>query len=83
VPAFQGLSIFHIPADTPGLTVGRNTELIGWPLTHHAELILDDVRLPADALVGPENGAAMVFAGHSGDGHLPRRLFRRSRARGL
>ncbi len=61
-PAFTGLSIFHVPADTPGFSTGRNTELIGWPFSHHAELILEEVRLPAEALVGPENGAAMVFA---------------------
>ena len=61
-PAFKGLSIFHVPAGTPGLSIGPKTRLIGWPLSVHAELILDDVRLPSDALVGPENGAAMVFA---------------------
>lgn len=61
-PAFAGLSIFHVPAGTAGFSVGERTRLIGWPLTHHAELILDDVRLPPSALVGGENRAAMVFA---------------------
>lgn len=61
-PVMEGLSIFHVPADTPGLVVGRKTELIGWPLSRHAELSFDDVRLPASALVGREGGAAMVFA---------------------
>lgn len=62
-PPVEGLSIFHVPRDTVGFSTGPNTELIGWPLTHHAELILDGACLPPDALVGPENGAAMVFAG--------------------
>jgi alkylation response protein AidB-like acyl-CoA dehydrogenase len=61
-PVFSGLSIFLVPAGTPGLTVGRKTKLIGWPLTTHAELVLDDVRLPADALIGSRGGAAMTFA---------------------
>jgi alkylation response protein AidB-like acyl-CoA dehydrogenase len=61
-PVFEGLSIFHVPADTPGLQVGKKTKLIGWPLSHHAELSFDDVRLPASALVGREGGAAMIFA---------------------
>ncbi|MEQ5787181.1 acyl-CoA/acyl-ACP dehydrogenase [Erythrobacter sp. NFXS35] len=61
-PVFTGLSIFLIPADTPGLTVGKKTKLIGWPLTTHAELVLDDVHLPADALIGQRGGAAMTFA---------------------
>lgn len=61
-PAFEGLTIFNIPAGTKGFSTGLRTELIGWPLSCHAELILDDVRLGEEAVVGPENGAAMVFA---------------------
>ena len=61
-PVFSGLSIFHVPAGTPGLGVGKKTKLIGWPLTNHAELVLDDVALPADALIGKRGGAAMTFA---------------------
>jgi acyl-CoA dehydrogenase len=60
-PPLSGLSIFHVPADTPGLSVGKPTELIGWPLSHHAELRFDDVALAPDALVGTEGGAAMAF----------------------
>ncbi len=59
----EGLTIFHIPAATPGLTTGGNTALIGWPLTHHAGLSFDDVHLSADAVVGEPGGAAMIFAG--------------------
>lgn len=51
-----------MPSETAGLSVGKNTELIGWPLTHHAELHFDSVRLPADAVVGSVGGAAMTFA---------------------
>lgn len=61
-PVMEGLSIFHVPADTAGLTVGKKTKLIGWPLSHHAELSFDGVRLPGSALVGGEGGAAMIFA---------------------
>lgn len=60
-PLVNGLSLFWVPAGTPGLGVGEKTGLIGWPLTHHAELQLDDVRLPAGALLGHEGGAAMLF----------------------
>ena len=60
-PAFEGLSIFHVPAGTPGLSVGRKTKLIGWPLSAHAELAFDEVALPGDALIGAEGGAAMAF----------------------
>jgi alkylation response protein AidB-like acyl-CoA dehydrogenase len=60
-PIFGGLSAFHIPKGTPGFSVGRDTPLIGWPLTHHAQLHLDAVRLPPDALIGEEGMAAMLF----------------------
>jgi len=60
-PVFTGLSIFLVPAGTPGLSVGRKTKLIGWPLTTHAELVLDGVQLAGDALIGQRGGAAMAF----------------------
>jgi alkylation response protein AidB-like acyl-CoA dehydrogenase len=61
-PPIEGLTIFHVPADAPGLAIGRNTELIGWPLTHHAELNFDNVRAAPDAVIGDVGGAAMIFA---------------------
>lgn len=60
-PVFSGLSIFLVPAGTPGLLVGKKTKLIGWPLSNHAELVFEDVPLPADALIGTRGGAAMAF----------------------
>jgi alkylation response protein AidB-like acyl-CoA dehydrogenase len=61
-PLFSGLSIFHVPRDTAGLSVGKRTRLIGWPLSSHAPLAFDAVRLPESALIGTEGGAAMTFA---------------------
>ena len=61
-PVMEGLSIFHIPAGTPGLSVGKPTELIGWPLSCHAEVRLDGVRVPASQRIGAEGDAAMIFA---------------------
>lgn len=60
-PVSEGLTIFHVPASAAGLRVGRRTELIGWPLSTHAELLFDDVRVPDEDRVGPEGGAAMLF----------------------
>ncbi|GAA3191202.1 acyl-CoA dehydrogenase family protein [Dactylosporangium siamense] len=59
----QGLSMFLVPAGTPGLSCGPRTELIGWPGAHHAEVLLDDVRVGPDALVGAEHRAAGLLAG--------------------
>ena len=55
-PAFQSTSVFFVPADADGLTTGSRTELMGWETAHHAEVHLDDVRVPADALIGEEEG---------------------------
>lgn len=61
-PAFEGLTAFHVPRGAPGLRVGRRTELIGWPLSQHAELGFEGVRVPAGAMIGSEGGAGALFA---------------------
>jgi alkylation response protein AidB-like acyl-CoA dehydrogenase len=62
-PPAQSLSMFYVPRDTPGIATGVRTVLTGWRAAHHAEVVLDDVVVPAENLIGPENGAGLVFAG--------------------
>jgi len=61
-PASESMSIFYIPADLPGFTVGRRTHLMGLRTGHHAELVFTDARVPADRLLGGE-GAALEILG--------------------
>lgn len=61
LPAMQSTSMFFVPADTPGLTVGKKTELIGWKTAQHAEVFLDNVRIPATNLIGEEGGNMQLF----------------------
>jgi alkylation response protein AidB-like acyl-CoA dehydrogenase len=56
-----GLSLFVVPADTPGVRVARRLEKLGWHASDTAELSFEDVELPADALIGEE---------HAGFGYL-------------
>jgi alkylation response protein AidB-like acyl-CoA dehydrogenase len=49
-----GISAFLVPAQTPGLTIGPAEELIGLRGSPIAELILDDVEIPAENLLGRE-----------------------------
>jgi alkylation response protein AidB-like acyl-CoA dehydrogenase len=50
----KGVSAFVIPKDTPGLSVHPFKNKLGFrPLTT-GELVLDEVRVPADALIGTE-----------------------------
>lgn len=47
-----GISLFVVEADRPGFTRGRKLDKIGQPEADTAELFFDDVRVPADHLIG-------------------------------
>lgn len=50
----RGISLFLVPRDTPGLSVTK-LQKHGWLCSDTAEIGFDDVRVPADALLGEEN----------------------------
>ncbi|GHE13732.1 acyl-CoA dehydrogenase family protein [Klenkia taihuensis] len=50
----RGISTFLVPASTPGVTVGPHDRKTGQSGAWTAEVFLDDVRVPADALVGEQ-----------------------------
>ncbi|MFN3590756.1 MAG: acyl-CoA dehydrogenase family protein, partial [Thermaurantiacus sp.] len=60
-PARETTSMFLVPAGTPGLAMGSQTRLIGWDGAMQGEVILEDVRIPADHLVGGEGGNQALF----------------------
>lgn len=51
----RGISMFCVEKGTPGFSVGRALDKFGWRSSDTAELVFDDCRLPADALLGEEN----------------------------
>ena len=51
----RGISMFIVEAGTPGFTVGRALDKMGWRSSDTAELVFDACHLPADALLGQEN----------------------------
>ncbi|MFF3840725.1 acyl-CoA dehydrogenase family protein [Streptomyces sp. NPDC001930] len=53
-PGHKGVSAFLVPADTPGLTRRAIHGKLGLRGQATAELVLDDVRVPAAAMLGPE-----------------------------
>ncbi|WP_031055305.1 acyl-CoA dehydrogenase family protein [Streptomyces sp. NRRL F-5702] len=53
-PGHRGVSAFLVPADTPGLTRRTIHGKLGLRGQATAELVLEDVRIPASALLGPE-----------------------------
>ena len=61
VSPYQGMSMFLVPADTPGIEIVRNVGLAYEPDGEgsHALIHYADVRVPAEALLG---GAGQAFA---------------------
>ncbi|SMF72345.1 acyl-CoA dehydrogenase [Tistlia consotensis] len=48
----RGISMFIVEKGTPGFTVARKLDKMGWRASDTAELSFQDVDLPADALLG-------------------------------
>src|SRR3954468_13082425 len=54
-PAAKGTSLLVVERDMPGFTRGRNLEKVGLKAQDTAELFFEDVRVPAENLLGTEN----------------------------
>ncbi|MFS0901440.1 acyl-CoA dehydrogenase family protein, partial [Mycolicibacterium litorale] len=54
-PRHSGITLFAVERDTPGLAVGRPLRKMGWHSSDTREVILDEVAVPASAVVGAEN----------------------------
>ncbi|MGH6609217.1 MAG: acyl-CoA dehydrogenase family protein [Burkholderiaceae bacterium] len=52
----RGLSIIAVPKGAPGFRVGRALKKSGWLASDTAELVFEDCRVPAENLLGEENG---------------------------
>ena len=57
-----GVTGFILDRDTRGFTTGQKFEKMGLRTSAVGELVLDDVRLPASAVLGAVGGGAAVFA---------------------
>lgn len=56
----KGVSLFLVDAATPGFTRGQNLEKIGQHAGDTSELFFNDMRVPADALLGGIEGQGFV-----------------------
>jgi len=57
----RGISAFVVPTDTPGFTVEKKEDKLGMRASDTAPLTLEDVRLPASALLGEEGEGFKYF----------------------
>jgi citronellyl-CoA dehydrogenase len=59
-PGYHSFSLFVIPADLPGVEVSRKLEKLGVWISDTAELYFDQVKVPADHLIGRE-GEGFIY----------------------
>ncbi|MCA1830617.1 MAG: acyl-CoA dehydrogenase family protein, partial [Actinobacteria bacterium] len=55
-PPHKGMSVLIVDMDAPGVTVSRDIGKLGYKGTESCEVLLDDVRVPADRLLGGVEG---------------------------
>lgn len=58
----RGISAFIVEKGAPGLTFGAKEAKMGWNAQPTAQVVLDQVRVPADALLGGAEGEGTGFA---------------------
>ncbi|KAA1432598.1 acyl-CoA dehydrogenase family protein [Mycolicibacter arupensis] len=57
----RGISTFIVEKDTPGLSFGAAEQKMGWNSQPTAQVIFDGVRVPAEAMLGGEDGDGNGF----------------------
>ncbi|MBB3859905.1 acyl-CoA dehydrogenase [Novosphingobium hassiacum] len=67
LPKNGHVSAFLVPLDTAGVTRGKSDKKMGQPGSHIGDIILEDVFVPGDALLGGEEGKGFATAMQSLD----------------
>lgn len=67
LPKNSHVSAFIVPMDTPGISVGSSDKKMGQAGSHIADIIMEDVHIPGDALLGGVEGKGFQIAMQSLD----------------
>ena len=59
-PGYHSFSLFIVPKGLPGFVVGKKLDKMGWRSSDMAELYFEDVRVPAENLIG-EEGEGFIY----------------------
>jgi acyl-CoA dehydrogenase len=72
-PSHRQQSMILVPRYTPGLTIKRGMKVFGYDdASHggHAEIVFEDVRVPADHLIGEQGGGFAIAQARLGPGRI-------------
>lgn len=60
----HGLTLLVVERDTPGYSVGRKLDKLGWRASDTAELVFQDCRVPIENRLGEENNGFYLAVGN-------------------
>ena len=62
LPKNSHVSAFVVPFDAPGISIGKSDKKMGQSGSHIADIVMDDVRVGGEALLGGELGKGFAYA---------------------
>ena len=66
-PGARGITAFLVPGDAPGVSFGAQEKKMGWHAQPTAQVVLDQVRVPASSILGEEGrGFAIAMSALNG-----------------